>query len=86
MPGMMSTFDEKSRSFFKGTKVSSKFLTMEGGELGLGKKMAFTHHQKFVVMDAPKKVNGSPVGEERELLGFIGGIDITKGRWDNRKV
>jgi phospholipase D1/2 len=85
-PGMMSTYDEKSRIFFRGTKVTSRFMCMAGGELGLGKMMAFTHHQKFMVMDAPK---GSPSfcnEDERELLGFIGGIDVTKGRWDNRKV
>jgi hypothetical protein len=32
-------------------------------------------------MDTPKEGGG-----KRELMGFIGGIDITKGRWDNRKV
>lgn len=85
-PGMMSTYDEKSRTFFRGTKVTSRFMCMAGGELGLGKMMAFTHHQKFMVMDAPKGSQSFCDGEERELLGFIGGIDVTKGRWDNRKV
>lgn len=84
-PGMMSTYDEKSRTFFRGTKVTSRFMCMAGGELGLGKMMAFTHHQKFMVMDAPKDSQICD-GEQRELLGFIGGIDVTKGRWDNRKV
>jgi hypothetical protein len=56
-------------------------MGMAGGDFGVGKNLAFTHHQKFVVMDAPKEG-----GDKRELLGFIGGIDITKGRWDNRKV
>jgi phospholipase D1/2 len=81
MPGMMATFDEKTRTFFGKTKVTSKFMGMAGGDFGVGKNLAFTHHQKFVVMDAPKEG-----GDKRELLGFIGGIDITKGRWDNRKV
>ena len=80
-PGMMSTFDEKTRTFFSKTRVTSKFMGMAGGELGVGKNLAFTHHQKFIVMDCPKEG-----GDERELRGFIGGIDITKGRWDNRKV
>ena len=80
-PGMMCTFDEKTRTFFNKTKVTSKFMGMSGGDFGVGKNLAFTHHQKFIVMDSPKKD-----GAERELLGFIGGIDITKGRWDNRKV
>jgi phospholipase D1/2 len=81
-PGMMSTFDEKTRTFFNKTKVTSKFMGMAGGEFGVGKNLAFTHHQKFIVMDSPKE-DGSG---ESELFGFIGGIDVTKGRWDNRKV
>ena len=80
-PGMMCTFDEKTRTFFHRTKVTSKFMGMTGGDFGVGKNLAFTHHQKFIVMDSPKKDS-----DERELLGFIGGIDVTKGRWDNRKV
>ncbi|KAL7517426.1 hypothetical protein ACHAWX_002348 [Stephanocyclus meneghinianus] len=36
-------------------------------------------------MDAPKGSHSFCDEEERELLGFIGGIDVTKGRWDNRK-
>ena len=80
-PGMMATFDEKTRNFFNRTKVTSKFVGMTGGDFGVGKNLAFTHHQKFIVMDYPK--DGT---NERELYGFIGGIDVTKGRWDNRKV
>jgi len=47
---------------------------------GQSKKMAFTHHQKFIIMDCPKEN-----GEGKELLAFIGGIDLTEGRWDNQK-
>lgn len=84
-PGMMKTFDEKTRGFFKGSKVDATFMSMVGGESntileGQNKKMAFTHHQKFIIMDSPKKN-----GEGRELLAFIGGIDLTEGRWDNQK-
>jgi phosphatidylserine/phosphatidylglycerophosphate/cardiolipin synthase-like enzyme len=35
-----------------------------------------THHQKFVVMDAPRPDN------RRELRVFWGGLDLTKGRFD----
>jgi len=85
IPGMMSTFDEKSRHFFHGTKVSAEFMSMIGGEgntmlQGQSKKMAFTHHQKFIIVDAPKEN-----GEGRELVAFVGGIDLTLGRWDNRQ-
>merc|ERR1719221_756021 len=42
--------------------------------------MFFTHHQKFIIVDAPKEEGGG-----RELLAFVGGIDLTLGRWDNRQ-
>ncbi|KAL7439967.1 hypothetical protein ACHAXM_012152 [Skeletonema potamos] len=84
-PGMMKTYDEKTRTYFKNSLVNAAFMNMIGGETntlleGQMKKMSFTHHQKFIIMDAPKKN-----GEGRELLAFIGGIDLTEGRWDNQK-
>ena len=86
-PGMMGTYDEKSRLFFKHTKVHSMFMQTVGGETntmleGQNKKMAFTHHQKFIVLDSPREGDEEGV----ELLAFVGGIDLTEGRWDNRKV
>jgi len=36
-PGMMGTSDEKTRSFFKDTKVNAMFMAMEGGETNTGK-------------------------------------------------
>jgi phospholipase D1/2 len=84
-PGMMNTYDEKTRNFFRNTKVNSEFMHTVGDATntlfeGQNKKMAFTHHQKFVIVDVPKSN-----GEGRELLAFVGGIDLTAGRWDNRK-
>jgi hypothetical protein len=57
--GKMGTHDEKTRNFFKGTKVNARFMGMAGGETntilqGTSKRMVFTHHQKFIIMDAPK--------------------------------
>ena len=85
-PGMMGTYDEKTRNFFNNTKVTARFMSMVGGESntlfeGQNKKMAFTHHQKYIIMDTPRAD-----GEGRELFAFVGGIDLTEGRWDNRKV
>ena len=84
--GKMGTYDEQTRNFFKGTKVNARFMSMAGGETntileGMNKTMAFTHHQKFIIVDAPKAN-----GKGRELLAFVGGIDLTEGRWDNRQV
>ena len=84
--GKMGTYDEKTRKCFSGTRVKARFMSMVGGETNTllqdqNKKMAFTHHQKFIIMDAPKVD-----GQGRELFAFIGGIDLTEGRWDNRQV
>ena len=55
-------------------------MSIIGGETntllqGQGRRM------EFVVMDAPRTD-----GNGRELFAFVGGIDLTKGRWDNCKV
>ena len=38
---------------------------------------AYTHHQKSVIADAP-----NPYGGLRRLVAFVGGLDLTGGRWD----
>ena len=49
----------------------------------VGGKM-FTHHQKTVVLDAPSLSPGpSAMGERRRVIGFVGGIDLTTGRYDS---
>lgn len=85
LPGMMGTFDEKTREFFRNTKVKSRLMAMTGGDVntvleGTSKKMAFTHHQKYIIMDTPR-ADGNGI----ELYAFVGGIDLTIGRWDNQK-
>jgi phospholipase D1/2 len=49
--------------------------TGEGGGPGFG----WSHHQKFVVLDAPH-----PSGK-RQVKAFLGGLDLTKGRFDWRE-
>ncbi|HMN27906.1 MAG TPA: phospholipase D-like domain-containing protein [Caldilineaceae bacterium] len=39
-----------------------------------------SHHQKFVVLDAP--VNPAVPGGQREIKVFFGGLDLTTGRFD----
>ena len=41
-----------------------------------------SHHQKFVVLDAPSDPK-QPESCQRIVKAFFGGIDITKGRFDN---
>jgi phospholipase D1/2 len=47
-----------------------------GGIVGTG--VGYSHHQKFVVMDA----NLDGAENRRKLRAFIGGLDLTKGRFD----
>ena len=37
---------------------------------------SFSHHQKTIICDAPSTENS------RRLIAFVGGLDITDGRWD----
>jgi phospholipase D1/2 len=83
MAGMMGTHDEVARRFFAKTKVNLRLAPMQGDERNnlhekAGKFVMFTHHQKLVIVDTPQKNNT----KKRELLAFIGGIDLTNGRWD----
>jgi phospholipase D1/2 len=68
--------EELNKKYFK-SKPYPKNLTWRAYK---HKDMNWSHHQKFVVLDAPvddKNPNG-----ERCLKAFFGGLDITKGRFD----
>jgi phospholipase D1/2 len=83
--GFMGTHDEQSKAFFEGSRVNFRLAPMQGDEddsawFQMSKYVMFTHHQKIVVLDAACEDD-----EQREPLAFVGGIDLTTGRWDNRK-
>ena len=84
LAGMMGTKDEEARKCFHNTKVNFRLAPMMGDEKNNvyekgGKFVMFTHHQKLVVVDTPQLQHP----KKRELLAFVGGIDLTYGRWDN---
>jgi len=85
--GFMGTHDEESRLFFKDSKVTFRLAPMQGEKQQflkekIAKFVMFTHHQKICVLDAKVEDGGTP--QVREPLAFVGGIDLTDGRWDNR--
>lgn len=85
LPGMMGTHDQETLAYFRNTNVNCKLAPMIGDNKNnvaqsLGKTAMFTHHQKLVILDAP--CEDDP--DSRELLAFVGGVDLTNGRWDNR--
>ncbi|OIW15899.1 hypothetical protein TanjilG_04434 [Lupinus angustifolius] len=75
--GVMNTHDEDAFSYFKHTKVicrkcprlHHKFPTL------------FAHHQKTITMDT--RVHNSV--NEREIMSFLGGVDLCDGRYDTEK-
>jgi len=92
--GQMGTHDEQSKTFFQNSKVNFRIAPMLGGKENilrekLTKNLLFTHHQKTIMLDASAfsellATCYENVGK-REPLAFVGGVDLTNGRWDNRR-
>ena len=81
--GMMATYDNDTKQFFEGTKVQVLLVVRqkEGGLLeDQFVSFCYTHHQKTVICDAPLHDNG---GARKRVVAFVGGLDITKGRYDD---
>jgi len=82
--GMMGTHDMETFNFFKGTSVECALVSREVGvgELTdvLNNQLAtasYTHHQKTIIADSPGED-----GDKRSLTAFVGGLDVTDGRYD----
>jgi len=91
--GLLRTHDEISKAFFQNSKVNFRLVPMLGGKENvlmekITKSLLFTHHQKIIVLDAAVSSTNCVVFHEhydaREPLAFVGGIDVTDGRWDNK--
>eukprot|EP00891_Asterochloris_glomerata_P005063 jgi/Astpho2/5063/fgenesh1_pm.00071_%23_10_t len=92
--GLMITHDEETRRYFAGSKVHVKVCKRAGGKRDSWKQRftlgaMFTHHQKTIVMDVdPARWSGQanrPLksqGTMRQLIAFVGGIDLCDGRYD----
>ena len=82
LDGMMGTHDEDTKEFFAGTGVICANVPRDKRSwLGLGGTFVstcYTHHQKTIVTDASSKDDS----ESRRLIAFVGGLDITDGRYD----
>jgi phospholipase D1/2 len=84
--GLLQTFDEETISFFKHTNVICR---SSGRKADLSNKSMetiavqslFTHHQKSIICDIQSPDNR----HERALKAFLGGIDITLGRFDDSR-
>ena len=83
--GVMGTHDMETYNRFKNTNVNcalapreldcKEFTDYLQNEFSSG---AYTHHQKSIICDAD-----NPTGSGlRRLIAFVGGLDLTGGRWD----
>lgn len=83
--GVMGTHDMETFNFFKNTKVCcalapreidvNEFTDVLQNEFASG---MYTHHQKCVILDAASR----KACDKRRLIAFVGGLDLTGGRWD----
>lgn len=82
LEGMMGTHDEETFNYFNGSDViCTNVPRSKSSWLGLGGQFVgsmYTHHQKTIICDTEA---GDGSGLKR-LIAFIGGIDITDGRYD----
>ncbi|KAH9299274.1 hypothetical protein KI387_030956, partial [Taxus chinensis] len=78
--GLMRTHCQETFEFFKGSNVHCVLCPRHpdrrslSAVQGMEISAEFTHHQKTVSMDA-----------ERSMVSFVGGIDLTNGRYDTEK-
>jgi len=81
MAGMMGTHDEDTRRYFEGTSVECVLVPRSKSDGVLANEFVgtcYTHHQKTVICDAEDPDTGL-----RRIVAFIGGLDITDGRYDS---
>eukprot|EP00178_Gracilaria_changii_P023172 TRINITY_DN699_c0_g2_i1.p1 TRINITY_DN699_c0_g2~~TRINITY_DN699_c0_g2_i1.p1 ORF type:complete len:887 (-),score=105.99 TRINITY_DN699_c0_g2_i1:163-2823(-) len=85
LKGWMDTKDEITRAFFRNSKVKAAVVPRLGR---LQEKVVnaplvsclFTFHEKLVITDIP--AYGAQRQDDRQLVAFCGGLDLTYGRWD----
>ncbi|KAG9146826.1 hypothetical protein Leryth_005143 [Lithospermum erythrorhizon] len=75
--GVMSTHDEDAESYFKNTKVICKLFPRLHDKF----PTFFTHHQKTITVDT----RGHSSSTNREILSFLGGLDLCDGRYDTEE-
>lgn len=80
--GVMRTYDEQALNFFKHTKVACRLCP----RLQHNFPTLFSHHQKTVTVDASLKLfDVLAEDSEREIISFIGGLDLCDGRYDTEE-
>jgi len=78
--GVMSTHDEETRAFCNKNGIPVALVHREGSQPNV--ELFFSHHQKTIICD--EAVAGDS-WQRRRIVAFLGGLDITDGRWDTPK-
>ena len=83
--GVMKTHDMETYNRFNNTQVNCALAPreIEVNELtdwtqNKFSSGAYTHHQKSIIADAENPMGGAA----RRLVAFVGGLDLTGGRYD----
>ena len=80
--GLMNTHDEEVVKYFRGTGVNAVKATRTNRKNGpfadINDSLMFTHHQKTVITSLY-----DPSAGKSRILAFVGGLDLTDGRYDN---
>ncbi|XVF25114.1 hypothetical protein REPUB_Repub13aG0186100 [Reevesia pubescens] len=76
--GVMRTHDEDAFAYFKHTKVICKLCPRLHHKF----PTLFAHHQKTITVDA-RAISSSVY--DREILSFVGGVDLCDGRYDTEQ-
>ncbi|XP_068664886.1 phospholipase D alpha 4-like [Aristolochia californica] len=84
--GVMRTHDEDAFNYFRNTKVVCRLCPRLHHKF----PTVFTHHQKTITVDAESELIFSTQDTEissanREILSFIGGLDLCDGRYDTEE-
>lgn len=72
--GVMRTHDEDAATYFKHSKVICKLCPRLHDKF----PTVFSHHQKTITVDT----HVHPSSSNREIMSFIGGLDLCDGRYD----
>lgn len=84
MKGMMGTHDEEVVTYFRKTKVHAVKVSRENDKDGpladIFDNLLFTHHQKTVIT-----TKRDPNSGKNRVEAWVGGLDLTDGRYDNQQ-
>lgn len=87
----LGTHDNKTEKFFKGSNVrvalvprQKLFSTLLNHTWA---STCYSHHQKTIIVDSaiPQKLSTVSNAGKRRLVAFVGGLDVTLGRWDDQQ-